>query len=73
MEIEFISLEKGINLCYKSGVKITSASLEKNECLEYIPEDGFYLCGKFIGKTIYSAKAYFEKELWASHSKWYVL
>lgn len=70
--MNFVSLKHGLELCCKDGLKITSASLQSGECLEYISDKGFYLCGEFIGKTDIETMNYFEKERWALQSKWYV-
>lgn len=72
MEIIPISLQHGLEFCCTNGAKITSAALEFGECIEFIPEKGFFLCGENIGENISAAMKYFQNNQWASKAHWYI-
>ena len=57
MEINYVSIQRGLSKCKNDGAHLTSASLESGEYINYIPEKGFYLGEQLIGRTHISLTA----------------
>lgn len=72
MELNYISIQKGLNQCQSDGVHLTSAALENGKYISYKPDDGFYLGEEFIGKSVFTAMNYLQNQKWAMDSKWYI-
>lgn len=72
MELNYISIQKGLSQCQSNGAHLTSAALENGEYISYEVDDGFYLDKEFIGKSIFTAMNYLQNQKWAMDAKWYI-
>ena len=69
MNINYISIQKGLSQCKVNGAHLTSASLESGEYIHYIPDKGFYLGEQFIARTLISSLTYLQSQGWAMNAK----
>lgn len=72
LNLNYISIRKGLSQCEVNGAHLTSAALESGEYIHYIPDKGFYLGEEFIAKTLIAALTYLQNQAWAMNAKWYI-